>query len=211
MNIEELEAPAPAMDRQCSKCLAVKPFTIVHWPNNRGKPTGMVCRLCLREAQRSYDRTTRKSARIAVRAAANAVPSAVLAAPASAVVPAKNEAAASVAKLPVRKLDVTRALDAGATVVNESAKGVLETVLGYAMDATSVHHEWALKLLAERAIPRKLYEDLGLQAVGVKPGQGGQRPVVTIIVQPAASPGGADPSIKTIEGEAERVVDGKAD
>lgn len=127
MNIEELEAPAPAMDRQCSKCLAVKPFTIVHWPNNRGKPTGMVCRLCLREAQRSYDRPTRKSARIAVRAAANAVPSAVLAAPASAVVPAKNEAAASVAKLPVRKLDVTRALDAGATVVNESAKGVLET------------------------------------------------------------------------------------
>jgi len=35
-------------------------------------------------------------------------------------------------------------------------------------------------------IPKKLYEDLGGQAAGIKAGQGTVRPAITVIVQQAA-------------------------
>ena len=89
-------------------------------------------------------------------------------------------------ELPLRQLDVARALRVGSERLNEAAQGILATILEYAANAQSPHHEWALKLVAERVIPKKLYEDLGGQAAGIKAGQGTVRPSVTVIVQQAA-------------------------
>ncbi len=44
---------------------------------------------------------------------------------------------------------------------------ILERVAEYARDATSAHHEWALKFMAERALPLKLAQDAQLDAAGL--------------------------------------------
>ena len=72
----------------------------------------------------------------------------------------------------------------GASVLNEAAPDIMATILGYARNPKHPHHEWALKLIAERVIPRKMYADLGARMTGSKSGAG--RPAVTIIVQQAA-------------------------
>jgi len=107
-------------------------------------------------------------------------------------------------ELPIRQLEIARALRVGAAKLNEAAEGILATILEYASNSQSPHHEWALRLIAERVIPRKLYEDLGGQAAGIKAGQGTARPAVTIIVQPA-TPAAVVPSV-VVEGESERVA-----
>jgi hypothetical protein len=89
-------------------------------------------------------------------------------------------------ELTIRQLDVARALRVGADRLNEAAGGILATILEYASNTQSPHHEWALRLIAERVIPRKLYEDLGSQAAGIKEGKGTVRPSITVIVQQAA-------------------------
>jgi len=89
-------------------------------------------------------------------------------------------------ELKVRQLDIARALREGADRLNEAAAGILATILEYAGNTQSPHHEWAIKLIAERIIPKKLYEDLGGQAAGIKAGQGTVRPAITVIVQQAA-------------------------
>jgi hypothetical protein len=102
------------------------------------------------------------------------------------------------AELPLRQLEIATALRSGAEGLNQRAAGILATLFGYAEKADHPHHEWALRLLAERILPRKLYEDLGGQAAGIKTGQGTIRPAVNIIIQPAAGPGQAGQSF-TIE------------
>ena len=109
-------------------------------------------------------------------------------------------------ELPLRQLDIARALRIGAARLNESVEGILATILEYAANTQSPHHEWALKLIAERVIPKKLYEDLGGQAAGIKAGQGTVRPSITVIVQ-QATPASPDPlpGVQIIEGEVEHV------
>jgi hypothetical protein len=46
---------------------------------------------------------------------------------------------------------------------------VLERVAEYASDPTSDHHEWALKFMAERALPLKLAQDAQMDAAGLRP------------------------------------------
>ena len=84
-----------------------------------------------------------------------------------------------------RKVEIARALSLGSQRINDVAGGILETIIEYAMNQMSPHHEWAIRLIAERVIPKKLYEDLGAQAAGIKGGPGGERPTVNIIIQPA--------------------------
>ena len=98
------------------------------------------------------------------------------------------------------KLDVALALKAGARVLNDQAEMVLARLLSYAADPTSPHHYDALKLLAERILPRKLYEELGGTAAG---GQlADKRPQYVIQILPA-QPGA--PEGRVIDGQAQVV------
>lgn len=186
--------------RVCGTCLEIKPYTIEFWPASRGRALGAMCRLCARSYKRDFDRT-RKQKRVAARTQSVAT---LVEQPA---LPASKRGAVSLSEkrlpgeLPLRQLEIANALRVGAARLNESAQGILETILDYAANTQSPHHEWALRLLVERVLPKKLYEDLGSQAAGIKAGTGTIRPSVTIIVQPAAGPAPAEPFVKTIEGE----------
>ena len=194
--------PGTAEKRRCSRCDLALPRTPEHWPARDGKAFGSVCRLCSRNRKRDFDRKYRQM-RVAARTQSLASLADTPAPPASAGAVTKSRDAKP-GELPVKQLEVARALRVGAAKLNEAAEGILATILEYASNSQSPHHEWALRLIAERVIPRKLYEDLGGQAAGIKAGQGSVRPAVTIIVQPA-TPAAVVPSI-VVEGESERVV-----
>jgi len=192
--MESETAAAPGADetaRECNRCGEVLLYTIANWPATHGHATGNVCRLCSRGRKRDFDGGYRTK-RIAVRTQTLATLAGAMAAPASEVVASKVRDVLKV-EGPLRRLEIAKALRAGAARINEHASTVLDTVFEYAADKTSPHHEWALKLIAERVVPKKLYEDLGAQEAGIDAGAGGaNRPSVTIIVQPAAQPAPAE-------------------
>ena len=196
-----VDAGETAEKRQCKRCSLELPYTPEHWPATAGKAVGSVCRLCSRNRKRDFDRKY-KEMRVAARtqSLASLADSAPAAATARSVSKTRD---AKPGELPVRQLEVAQALRIGAARLNEKAEDILRTILDYASNSQSPHHEWALRLVAERVIPKKLYEDLGGQAAGIKAGQGAVRPAVTIIVQPA-TPAAAVPSV-VVEGESERV------
>lgn len=205
MGLETVQEDAgSAVPRRCPKCGIEKPFTSEHWPANRGVVRADACRPCSRTRKRDYDLAA-KAKRAAARAAGQASLTDTTK-PAAAAMVASTGRDALPGELPLRSLDVARALRVGADRLNEAAGGILATILEYASNSQSPHHEWALKLIAERVIPKKLYEDLGGQAAGIKAGQGTVRPAITVIVQQAA-PASPDSlsGIKVIEGSAERV------
>ena len=196
-----VDAGETAETRQCRMCKSILPYTTEHWPASVGKAVGTVCRLCSRNRKRDFDRKY-KEMRVAART--QSLASLADTPPPAATgrsVPTTGNARPG--ELPVRQLEVAKALRVGAARLNEKAEDILRTILDYASNSQSPHHEWALRLVAERVIPKKLYEDLGGQAAGIKAGQGAVRPAVTIIVQPA-SPAAAVPSV-VVEGESERV------
>ena len=203
MSSENVIAESGAVEkRKCVRCDLDLPYTPEHWPATFGKAVGSVCRLCSRNRKRDFDRKY-KGMRVAARtqSLASLADSKPPAATGRSVSKTRD---AQPGELPVKQLEVARALRVGAAKLNESADGILATILEYASNSQSPHHEWALKLVAERVIPKKLYEDLGGQAAGIKAGQGTARPAVTIIVQPA-TPAAVVPSI-VVEGESERVL-----
>jgi len=192
-------------DPVCKSCSQSKPATLEFWPNAKGQPdvSGM-CRLCNRTYKRLFDKRA-KGARVAARTQG------VASLTDTAVAPAKGGAVSTSrdklpGELPLRQLEVVQALRAGAQYLNEQARTILDTLFIYVADPTHPHHEWALKLVAERLMPRKLYEDLGAKDAGILAGEGGQRPSVTIIVQPAAAPAPVEsPVVTVIDGESKRV------
>ena len=187
-----------AEKRQCTRCRSEKPYTAEHWPAKAGKAVGTVCRLCARNRKRDFDRKY-KQMRVAARtqSLASLADAKPLAATGRSV---SKTGVALPGELPVRQLEVAQALRVGATRLNEKAESILATILAYAADSASPHHEWALRLIAERVIPKKLYEDLGAQAAGIKAGQGTVRPSVTIVVQQAAPVSPDSPPVRVIEG-----------
>lgn len=199
---EVREEPAEAL---CSVCLELKPLTVEHWPKLKGKPHGNRCRLCARAGKKDFDRNA-KQTRVAARLQTLATLAEAMPEPASkGVVAATREKLP--AELPLRQLQIVQALREGAQLLNERARTTLERLFRYAETPTHPHHEWALKLIADRLMPRKLYEDLGARDAGLgKVGEGGARPSVTIIVQPATAPTPAESSaFKVVEGESERI------
>lgn len=173
--------------RRCNRCGEDKPYTTELWPTSLGRPVGLVCRVCAKTRKRAFDRTYRAQ-RVAARTQNLSTLASLPAVP-----PAKGREQGttdvpSAKELPIRQLEVAKALRAGANIVNEQAQLVLDKLFKYAHDQSSPHHEWAMKLLAERILPKKLYEDLGTQAAGIKPGSAAPRPAVYVNVQ-AAVPG----------------------
>jgi len=190
----------------CEVCKTSKPYTVVEWPTRRGRPAGAVCRLCARERDKMFSRNA-KQTRVAARIQSLATLSETAATPAK-VGPVSISSARLPGELPLQQLAVTKALRIGSNLLNEKAQSVLERLVLYAESPSSPHHEWALKLIAERLLPRKLYEDLGSQAAGITAGTGTVRPLVTIIVQPATMPApGESPSVTVVEGSSEKITD----
>jgi hypothetical protein len=103
------------------------------------------------------------------------------------------------------KLDAAKAMRAGAQLANEYVDLVLARVLQYVADPKHPLHGWALQFMAERIMPRRLYEDLGQQAAGVV---GKERTQHIIQILPAQSipaqqqPTAAAPAPAAIEGQA---------
>lgn len=195
--------------RTCDTCKIEKPWTLEHWPEQKGKPRPPRCRTCQRDYKRLFDKRAVKE-----RVAARTQQAASLTGP---VTPPASGGAVSTSRdalpgeLPLRQLDAAKALREGAIVLNRQAQTILATLMFYVDDPTHPHHEWALKLVAERLLPKKLYEDLGAKDAGILAGEGQSRPSVTIIVQPATiAPAPADPLLAAVvvEGTSQRVDEG---
>lgn len=193
-SVEPAHSTPTADSRHCVRCFEEKPYTREHWPSTRGKAIGSVCRVCARARKRNYD-AGYKAAHIKARA--DNATSLSLTPSSNTGVSARDKAPG---ELPFKQLEIVKALREGAQALNAYAASILNRIFGYAADPASPHHEWALRLIAERIIPRKLYEDLGGQAAGIKTGAGALRPAVTIIVQPATTVT-AEPAVHTVEGE----------
>jgi hypothetical protein len=184
----ETSAPGPANpqeSRTCRKCTETKVVTADTWPyrsSRKGQPYqayGQVCLACEKKRKQEYEARRDKIAAM-VKA------------------PAAPETDKAGAKRKPNRLDVDQALKAGSRVLNEYAPSVLARVLEYADDPYHEHHLWAIELLAQRILPRKLYEELGGQAAGVGSLQD-KRPQFQINILPA-SPA---PEGRVIPGQAE--------
>lgn len=182
MSQPEATAPAPAVqppreERTCLKCSARKVVTPETWPYRKGRTGtyqahGTRCLDCERKRKTEYEKRRDEIAADIV------VP----------LVPEKGTAEEKrKAVVQANKLDVAQALKAGSISLNRVAPAVMARVLEYLEDPDSPHHLWALELLAQRILPRKLYEELGGQAAGVG-ALGDKRPAIYINIQPA-SPG----------------------
>jgi hypothetical protein len=177
MDSTEPFAPATGPERRlCSNCHETKPVVPGAWAFKPGGDALQICLVC---------QTTRKAD---ARAAAE-----------------KSKASGDKPKTPraIRddaKLDVAKALKAGAAIANEYVDLVMARVLQYAADPEHKLHGWALQFLAERIMPRKLYEDLGSAAAGV--GLADKRPSYVIQVMPATSD---QPVGRVVEGESTRI------
>lgn len=182
--MERTDNTPPAV-RVCSGCKEEKPYTTEYYPALHGAIYGSLCRVCRR--QRLKARTVKQG-----QVASSPVTLADLIgsedSPAKASqLPATRKAKGGSKAL--RKADIGMALQAGADALNKNAQSVLERVLAYAADPKSLHHEWALKLAADRLFPKKMYQDLGEQAAGSSGNAGrDKRPAVTVIIQPATVP-----------------------
>jgi len=169
---------APLQDsRKCVKCSETKIVTPESWPYRKGRQGiyaahGGVCLVCERKRRADYELRRDKIAALVAE-----VPSA----------PANGDKATKDAQktaLAQSKLDVARALKAGSKVLNEFAPSVLARVLEWFEDSDHPQNGWATQFLAERILPRKLYEELGSQAAGVG-AMHDKRPVFVVQVLPA--------------------------
>lgn len=167
---------APQEKRTCRDCGETKVVSPETWPyRNRGKGKpyqahGQRCAFCETERKRKYEKRLGE------------IVAAVGEEPAPASAPEKPGKPADKAK--PSKLDATKALKTGALALDSYAAQVMARVLEYADDPGHEHHIWALELLAQRILPRKLYEELGGQAAGIG-GLQSKAPTYLIQVLPA--------------------------
>jgi hypothetical protein len=160
---ESLDTLQPEPEKQlCANCNQAVPVTPDTWAFKPGGAPLKICKPCwhARKADSALNASRPK--------------------PPKKDLPAKPEASDVKS---ATKLDVALALKAGARVLNDQAEMVLARLLSYAADPKHPQHWESLKLLAERILPRKLYEELGGTAAG---GQlADKRPQYVIQILPA--------------------------
>ena len=195
----ESTAPAgadnPIEKKACRICKAEKEARPDLWPHRRGREGfylayGAVCLSCEKKRKATYEE--RRKALATGVAAATPVP-------AKGTTDDKQRKALKSAN----KLDIAQALKAGSIAMNQVAPGVMARIMEYLEDPEHRHHLWALELLAQRILPRKLYEELGGQAAGVGALQD-RRPMFVLNVLPA-QPGGQQGNVYDQEGNAQIV------
>jgi hypothetical protein len=188
------QSGATAEQRTCVKCGETKVATPELWPYRKGRTRyaafGGRCMVCYRKAKAEYEKRRDKIA---------ALVKDVPAVPAT----GKDDKDKQKAALATSRLDVAKALKAGGKVLNEYAPSILARVLEWAEDEDHENHLWAVQFMAERIVPRKLYEELGAQAAGVG-SMHDKRPQFVIQVLPAQA-GPLAPEPRVIEGESEVV------
>lgn len=168
----------PQERRTCRSCNETKVVSPETWPyRNRGKNTpyqarGLRCLDCEKERKRNYEERRDKIAALV----ADVPP-----APQRGQTGDKDKQREAVKQ---SRLDVAKALKAGSRVLNEYAASILARVLEWAEDPGHENHLWAVQFMAERIVPRKLYEELGGQAAGLG-GLNDKRPQFIIQVLPA--------------------------
>jgi hypothetical protein len=182
--------PSAPEQRTCRECSATKAVSPETWPyRNKGKGTpyqahGLRCLDCEKKRKAVFDARRRSIASLV-----DELPS---------LPPGKGEDKSKQTEaIRSSKLDVAKALKAGARVLNEYAPSVLARVLEYADDPEHEHHLWALEILVQRILPRKLFEELGGQAAGIGSLEK-QRPTYLIQVLPANAD---QPAGRVVEGE----------
>jgi len=177
-------ADNPQEARTCTKCEANKVISPEAWPYRKGREGryqayGSICLECEKKRKAAYE-DRRKAIATGVAAATP--------------VPAKGVTDETQRKAlkQANKLDVAQALKAGSIALNQVAPGVMARIMEYLEDPEHKHHLWALELLAQRILPRKLYEELGGEAAGVG-ALSDRRPMFVLNVLPASpgTPGGA--------------------
>ncbi len=180
--MSETQQPGPANppeERTCRRCNDRKVLSPESWPYKKNKAGeyaahGNSCLLCERKRKQEYeDRRDKIAAMVAD----------VPAAPIRGHTADKLKQKAAVNE---SKLDVAKALKAGARTLNEYASSALARLLEYAEDPDSEHHIWALEIMVQRILPRKLFEELGGQAAGVG-SLNDKRPIFQVNVLPAQS------------------------
>lgn len=174
----------PLEKRTCSKCNATKVVSPATWPHRKGReghyqPNGSRCLDCEKKRKAEYETRRDGIAKMIAKPPA---------APATGKPEDKRKALTAASKL-----DVAQALKAGSLVMNQVAPAVLSRLLEYLEDTESEHHIWALELLAQRILPRKLYEELGGQAAGAG-SLADKRPTFVLNILPAV-PGGAQGAV----------------
>ena len=187
---ENTAQPENAATRQCRKCQTVFPYTIEFYPVYKGKPHGVWCRACAKKRRRVYE-SVYKQERIAERNKRLAEKAAAAPTPASEGATAQAETAQSLV-LPNAEAQLAATMRADVKGLAEAAPKIVATILSHASNSKHPLHEWALKFIADRVMPKKLYEDLGAQAAGSKAGRGTARPSVTVIIQ-QTGPAPSDP------------------
>ena len=191
--MEPTETPAGpenAETRQCRKCKVDFPYTIEFYPVFKGKPHGVWCRACAKKRRQAYE-SVYKQERIAERNKRLAAKAAAAPTPASEGVVAQAEVAKPLV-LPSAEAQLAATMRADVKGLAEAAPKIVATILSHAGNPRHPLHEWALKFIADRVMPKKLYEDLGAQAAGSKAGRGSARPSVTVIIQ-QTGPAPSDP------------------
>jgi hypothetical protein len=153
------EAPAAGTRHVCRNCNEEKPVTPGSWAFKPGGDPLQICLVC-QTLRKTEAKTARETARTA--GYKPQTPKEI-----------RGDA----------KLDIAKALRTGANIANQYVDLVMARVLQYAADPEHRLHGWALQFLAERVMPRKLYEDLGSAAAGS--GLGDKRPQFVIQVLPA--------------------------
>ena len=161
--------------RACSNCNNLVQVDPLNWAYRDGKPLG-ICLACQTKAK---TRQRERELRAATAAPGQPVPTAVKRKTVETKPVAKAEAKA------ISKLEAVHALKAGATVLNEQAAFVMAKIVEYASNPEHKYHLWALELMAQRILPRKLYEELGGQAAGVG-SLADKRPTFQINILPSA-------------------------
>ena len=184
--------PENAETRQCRKCKADFPYTIEFYPVFKGKPHGVWCRACAKKRRKAYE-SVYKQERIAERNKRLAAKAAAAPTPASEGVVAQTDAAKPLV-LPSAEAQLAATMRADVKGLAEAAPKIVATILSHAGNPRHPLHEWALKFIADRVMPKKLYEDLGAQAAGSKAGRGSARPSVTVIIQ-QTGPAPSDPLV----------------
>lgn len=193
MTVEQPEtAPQPgtAETRPCLKCGGSFPFTNEFFPTRMGKAFGVLCRPCAKKRRKAYE-AQYQQVRIAERNKRAAAAAAATPPPASGGVAAEATAAKPIA-LPDAETQLAAKMRTEIASLTEAAPQIVATILGHAKNPKHPLHEWALKFIADRVMPKKLYDDLGSQAAGSKAGRGAARPAVTVIIQ-QTGPAPSDP------------------
>lgn len=196
-----LAAPGPdnpeaALERKtCRVCETEKLVSPETWPYRKKRPHspykahGAVCKVCDAKRKADYETRRGKIAEIIADVPAD---------PAKTGTVAKDKQREAVHQ---SRLDVAAALKAGSRALNDIAPNVLARIIAWAEDDGHEQHVWANEFLANRILPKKLFEELGGEAAGVGSLQD-KRPQFVIQVLPAQP---TAPVGRVIEGTADTV------